>query len=476
MISLSATRHLISLCSSLLIITLHSSYAFHITPSSTGIHSITSRSSSLPSLHEIQSPHFSTSFPALRSYIIISSSTRTSCTFLSQSSGEAAVAELDDERRANLFQSMLRDLQIENVPLLGCDAREVETMNAALWTTMSELSEIDDGQKVCMIMEDIPIDALKAFATDYGNLLTQTRLMDHLPELQRISVSLLGNGVGPALIIETADRTPEEMAEKTTRTAEEDTLDEFRCTAALKSFVDRIVVGLEACPYTKTPDLSATGLEARGVDPGPVGYRFSKSSDACAAVASFWTSVCELLSVPEIEISTTLLSLPAIGPGNSEEAHERFAAVVELISRNLCLFRGDAVVGLVHFHPFYQRNLIHPVDKPAFGHLPPQSWLRSMLRRNGNEEAAKTLTDEDLDMSNYQRRSPHTMINILRVSQLNAAVGAKSIVDLELEDGTTEKASGITLYSRNAIRLAEEGKDKLQEAVEKEMDMSLGKG
>jgi len=484
MISLSATRlkHFISLWrSGLFIITLHSSYAFHTTPSSTGIHSITSsRSPSLPSLHEVQSHHSSTSFPALRSYNIISSSTRTctstSSTFLLQSSGEAAVAELDDERRANLFQLMLRDLQIENVPLLGCDAREVETMNAALWTTMSELSEIDDGQKVCMIMEDIPIDALKAFATDYGNLMTQTRLMDQLPELQRISVSLLGNGVGPALIIETTDRTAEEMAEKTTRSAVEETLDEFRCTAALKSFVDRIVVGLEACPYTKTPDLSATGLEARGVDPGPVGYRFSKSSDACAAVASFWTSVCELLSVPETEISTTLLSLPAIGPGCNEEAHDRFAAVVELISRNLCLFRGDAVVGLVHFHPFYQRNLIHPVDKPAFGHLPPQSWLRSMLRHNGNEEAAKTLTDEDLDMSNYQRRSPHTMINILRVSQLNAAVGAKSIVDLELEYGTTEKASGITLYSRNAIRLAEEGKDKLQEAVDKEVNMSLGKG
>ena len=51
----------------------------------------------------------------------------------SDSSTDDVVAELDDDRRANLFQSMLRDLQIENVPLLGCDAREVHTMNAALW-------------------------------------------------------------------------------------------------------------------------------------------------------------------------------------------------------------------------------------------------------------------------------------------------------------------------------------------------------
>eukprot|EP00527_Entomoneis_sp_CCMP2396_P001519 CAMPEP_0198143832 /NCGR_PEP_ID=MMETSP1443-20131203/10703_1 /TAXON_ID=186043 /ORGANISM="Entomoneis sp., Strain CCMP2396" /LENGTH=352 /DNA_ID=CAMNT_0043807119 /DNA_START=402 /DNA_END=1460 /DNA_ORIENTATION=+ len=351
-------------------------------------------------------------------------------------------------------------------------------MNAALWTTMSEVSESDESQKVCIIMEDIPMDALKSFAADYANLLTQSRLMDHLPELARISVSLLGKGVGPALVIETSDRTPDELAEKTARAAMEDLLDESHCTASLKSFVNRIVVGLEACPYTKNPDLSGTGLEARGVNPGPVGYRFSKSSDACAAVASFWTSVCELLSVPESEISTTLLSLPAIGPGNDREAHARFAAVVELISRNLCLFRGDGVFGLVHFHPAYERNLIHPVNKPAFGHLPPQSWLRSMLRHNGNVEQAKSLTDKDLEMSNYQRRSPHTVINILRASQLNAAVGAKSIVDLEiLEDGTTEKASGIPLYSRNVIRLAGQGEEKLQSAVENEMNMSfLGEG
>ena len=77
-----------------------------------------------------------------------------------------------------------------------------------------------------------------------------------------------------------------------------------------------------------------------------------------------------------------------------------------------------------------------------------------------------SLSEDDLFLSNYQRRAPHTMINVLRVSQLNAAVGAKSIVDLVLDDGRTEKASGITLYSRNAIRLAEVGKDKLDQEME----------
>jgi len=381
------------------------------------------------------------------------------------------IAEMDEERRQNLFQALLRDLQIENVPLLGCDAHQVETMNAAIWTTMAELSECNDAQKVCIVLEDIPMNALKAFETDYKNLLTQQRLMKDLPELTRINVNLLGKGVGPALVIESSQRSPQEIQERNERASIEHILHETPCTTALKSFVNRIVVGQEACPYTKNADIAGVGLEARGVSSGPVAYRYNGSSDICAAVAAFWTCVCELKSVPETQVSTTLLSLPAIGWGTTPQAHDRFKAAVELIGRSLCLFRGDGVFGLVHFHPAYDRTNIHPRDSPAFGHLPPRSWLRPMLRFNGNMAEAESLTEEDLAMSDYQRRSPHTMINILRVSQLNAAVGAKSIVDLPLDDGRVEKASGITLYSRNAIRLAKVGREELQAALDVEIAM-----
>mmetsp|Transcript_12636 Transcript_12636/g.15924 ORF Transcript_12636/g.15924 Transcript_12636/m.15924 type:complete len:432 (+) Transcript_12636:193-1488(+) len=385
----------------------------------------------------------------------------------------AASGPVDDDeaRRANLFQNLLRDLETEGVPLLGCDVDQVHTLCAALWSTMADLSESPVGQKVCLIMEAIPLDALRAFTIDYATLQIQSRLIDRLPELQRISVTLLGNGVGPALVIETSDRTEEELAEMMTRKAVEATIDENASLAALKSFVGRMVVGLEVCPYTKTPDIAAVGLARRGVTPAPVGYRFDGSSDACSALAAFWQCVCEILSVPEDELSTTVLSLPAIGHGTTRDAHDRFAAVVELISRNLCLYRGDGVLGLVHFHPAYDRDMVVPVDKPAYGHLPPRSWLRPMLRRNGNDEEAESLSDGDLGLSDYQRRSPHTAINILRVSQINAATGAKSIVDLDIGDGTTEKASGVPLYCRNAIRLAGVGKDELQRAVDAEMAM-----
>ena len=38
----------------------------------------------------------------------------------------------------------------------------------------------------------------------------------------------------------------------------------------MRSFVTRVVVGAGACPYTKSADVAATGLAARGVTPGPV--------------------------------------------------------------------------------------------------------------------------------------------------------------------------------------------------------------
>lgn len=291
-------------------------------------------------------------------------------------SEENPLEGMSDERKSNLFQSLLRDLQIEGVPLLGCDADQVSTLNAAIWTTMAELGDNDEPQRACLILESIPISALLAFAEDFTVLKTQGRLMGYLPELKRYSISVVGKGVGPALLIETEARTDEEKTAAASQKALESTFNQEKTVAALKSFIGRVVVGLEACPYTKSVDISAVGLEQRGVTPGPVGYRYSPTTDACMAMSMFWNCICEMMSVPEPELSSIMLSLPGIGTGDSREAHNRFAAVVELVGRYLCLFRGDGSFGLVHFHPAYDRSIIHPLAKPSYGHLPPISWRK----------------------------------------------------------------------------------------------------
>lgn len=377
-------------------------------------------------------------------------------------SGEEALDDMSEERRQNLFQALLRDLQIEEVPVLGCDADQVNTMSAALWTTMAELSDQDDEQRVCLVMEKIPIGALKAFCDDFMLLKTQQRLTDFMPEVLRISVSVVGKGAGPAVLVETDPRTPEEVEEKNYQKAPVASLDEPRCTSAMKSFVNRVVVGLHACPYAKDVEMATVG---------PIGYRFSDAYDACGTLSAFWNSVCELYGTPADVLSTTVLSLPAVAAGLSPESHARFSAISELVSRSLCLFRGDAVFSLVHFHPAYERNLIHPLDKPAYGQLPPQSWLPAMLRMNGNMQEADSMTEDDYFCSNYQRRAPHFAINILRVQQLEETSGPQSIVDLDLGNGVFEKASGIATYSRNAITLASIGEDTLEAEQDAEIAM-----
>jgi hypothetical protein len=381
---------------------------------------------------------------------------------LHAATGEDAVEELSEERRQNLFQALLRDLQIEGVPLLGCDANKVHTMNAALWTTMAELSEQDEEQRACMVLENIPVEALKSFANDFLILKTQPRLADYMPELKRISVSVIGKGVGPAVLIETTSRTAAEVEEKNQRNAVVAVLDENKCMAAMRAFVDRVVIGCQVCPYMK--DVGQASL-------GPVAYRYSPTADSCGAMSAFWNSICELLATPADQLSTTVLSLPAIGWGTSREAHDRFAAVSELVSRSLCLFRGDDVFSLVHFHPRYERNLIQPVEKPAYGQLPPQSWLPAMLRMNGNTAETDSFTDDDYFLSNYQRRAPHMAINILRVQQLEEVSGPQNIVDLDLGNGLVEKASGIRTYSHNAIELAAVGKESLEASLISEIEM-----
>ncbi|KAL7509613.1 hypothetical protein ACHAXN_008284 [Cyclotella atomus] len=223
---------------------------------------------------------------------------------------------------------------------------------------------------------------------------------------------------------------------------------------------------MEACPYTKSVDVRASGLESRGVMPGPVGYRFSGTSDACQVMAVFWNCICELMAEPEENLSSIMLSLPGIvGSEGVDGGHVRFAAVVELVGRYLCLFQGDGAFGLVHFYPSYERERVHLLDMPAYGHLPPMSWLHPMLKMAGHEAESQQLSEEQLLLANYQRRAPHTAINILRMSP-------KSIRRQEprvLWTWIWGMASGIPLYSRNTLRMVQMGKEKLQAELDREI-------
>ena len=123
----------------------------------------------------------------------------------------------------------------------------------------------DDEQKICLVMENIPMGALKGFCQDFIVLKGQDCLMTHLPELQRFRISLVGKGIGPAFIIEASQRTSteQEVMDKCAQMAIESNLQEAKCTQTLQSFINRIVIGKEACPYTKSVNITASGLEKK---------------------------------------------------------------------------------------------------------------------------------------------------------------------------------------------------------------------
>lgn len=399
---------------------------------------------------------------------------RTAKTRLGMSEIADPLRDMSEERKANLFQFLLRDLEVEGVPLLGCDADQPSSFQAALWSTMAQLSESEGEEKACMVFENIPVDALRVFVDDFILLKLQPRLMDQLPELARFSLSLVGKGVGPAIVVECSEWTDGNKQNYMSIRNPSPEPNEWAWQAAMKTFVSRMIVGNEVCPHMKDNAMGPSGLEFQGITAGSIAYRLVGSPNVCDIMSAFWSCMCELLSVSAEELAATVMSLPPVPEGmDPTSAHNRFSAVSELISRNLFLYRGEDVLELWHMHPYYDRDLVHPVDKPQHGHLPPTSWLPAMLRAASYTNEADSATYEQLKLQNYQRRSPLPSVVIKRVSQVEAAASPdNAMVQLDVGNGRMELVSGIGAYSRNVIRMAMQGEEALYSALASEISMT----
>jgi hypothetical protein len=411
--------------------------------------------------------------------------------------------ELDDELKANLFQFLLRDLQVEGVPLLAVDSNQVETLQAAVWTTMAELMENNDmQQKVCLVFEEIPMDALRALADEFMVFKTQRR--QGMPELERVSLSLLGKGkVGPAMILEVANATQTSSTiANHSNNSNNKNLDEIKYTAAMKAFSCRLLDQTDVYPYKQRTQIDHETTSSQQFN--NTAYRFCSSTDVSHIMSSFWNCICELTANPDI--ATTVLVLPGLfwsqddhdasrsgkNGGVGQASPSRFVATTQLMSRSLCLFRGNDVYELLYFSPTYNRDEIQPVDEFAHGHLPPRSWIQSILRHhandnNNNNHINEIINEDDQEeleqvLWDYQRRSPVPAVVIKRVALFqdtppdNDSTSSTSSccrVDLELPGGKVQQVmvNDVSAYARNALYLSREGKDALQTALELEMSI-----
>jgi hypothetical protein len=273
-----------------------------------------------------------------------------------------------------------------------------------VWTTFAELSENDIENKVCLVFESTPVETLRAFVDEFTAIKNITTIVDNIPELSRISCSLVGKGVGPALIIETQNRTTEEKCVYETKKRSSPIPDEIRWTAAMRAFVGRMVSGVDIVPHS-------TDTTAQD----PIAYRIIGSVDVCDIMSGYWTCVCELLSLHEGQISSIVVSYPPTkAEGGSEEHHNRYAAIAELMNRMLALYGTNSSVANFHCQPFYDRDKLPATaqqhEQPSHGHLPPTSWVQS---QNGD---GASFSELQLRLQNYQRRSPLPTVILERVS------------------------------------------------------------
>lgn len=365
-------------------------------------------------------------FPSSSSKLIASTSQRPTSKLFAAN----PVDELSEERKANLYQCLLRDMQIEGTPVLECDADQAHTFQGTVWTIMAQLSESDLESKACMVLEEMPIDALQSFVDDFASIKANERLMKYLPEISRFNVTLLGRGVGPALVVETSNRTATQQEEVAKLESSTSIPNELTWTAAMKGFVARRYDG----------DLL----------PGPHAYRLAGSWDVCDTLATFWTSVCELLAQPDDVLGSSILCLPADKvDDNVEQVQARFAAMTELVTESFFMARGQDLFDVSYLHPLYDRDSVH-LRNNVYGHLPPLQSLPAILKDSSAYEGnADELTDKDLAVQNYQRRSPLPAIFLRRQS----------------EKKEEDSAAGVF------ASLSQQGEEALQAALEKEMEL-----
>jgi hypothetical protein len=269
------------------------------------------------------------------------------------------------ERRAELFQYLLRDLQIEGVPILSVDLPtkpsplQRAVWQAALWTTMAELyvsattmtttlSTADpeenqpdtlpsDVQKVCFVLEHVPVEHLQRWVDDFA-LWQGSRepYAQHLEELSMFQISLVGNGMGPAILITTNSPGLETVETSGSKS----TLEEEQMIKEMHRFMERVLPTRDDTDarHPTTPQSSSRQIF----------YRVCYFRDACHIMSAFWNAVCELGQQQPAESDWhIILLMPNVdqvvtrGP-HGEKNVDRWTAMARLQEWFFCLYANAA--------------------------------------------------------------------------------------------------------------------------------------
>mmetsp|Transcript_25558 Transcript_25558/g.33425 ORF Transcript_25558/g.33425 Transcript_25558/m.33425 type:complete len:368 (-) Transcript_25558:191-1294(-) len=221
----------------------------------------------------------------------------------------------------------------------------------------------------------------------------------------------------------------------------------------MKHWVDRTLVKLRMCPFTRSSDLSGQNLEEFGVTPAPIQYVESDSTSIIELMADFWAAVDNFLQAGEEGASSIIMSAPHWDDEKGWD--DWYHRVFPVLEESVICAKLSREVGIVCFHPLYSTPDKSFLLKHRFGHMYAPEKLFQWVQAKDKKFAEK-ITLLDLHWAgSYQRRSPHAMINVLWASQLEAA---------------ENKRDSDNLYVRNVKKLLKEGKEKLdREAAEEKV-------
>jgi len=232
-------------------------------------------------------------------------------------------------------------------------------------------------------------------------------------------------------------------------------LDENIIKDRTKAWVDRVLVKMKICPFTKSTTKSGQGLGDVGVPVGGIAYHSSNAvqSEFPLIMADVWKAISEMMKAGpsgKNGVSSILLAAPEFDNDFPLWAGPLFA----MLEANVSAARAESIIGIVCFHPDYKTP--DGNSWPGFGHMHSLPKLGKWLKES-DEAFFNQVDDRDISAGGaFQRRTPHATINVLRAEQLEAAEGRRS---------------SESLYSVNIRRLYEEGFDKLEEDLRKEQSL-----
>ena len=218
-----------------------------------------------------------------------------------------------------------------------------------------------------------------------------------------------------------------------------------------RAWVQRLLVDLGICPFTKNSEWSGQGLKKEGVPVGLIAYHAfvvkdedgkSKSTSSlssyqllCPLMARTWSAMYDMLRAgpngKEGGISSILLAAPSFDDQLAFWSGPLFA----LLEASVVAAQAEQYLGVVCFHPQYAVS--DGSSWPGFGHMHSlprlQQWMVAQQEqeeednnKNSTNECPIYTPEEIAAGGAWQRRTPHATINVLRANQLAAAEQVRS--------------------------------------------------